>query len=85
MKQKILIALALTAALSTVARADTPPDAPQSILQMQLMRLKKDTAVILNPRVTNCSSPGLVDRAIVPDVREVCVVEAKVLITPSKP
>ena len=78
-----LAIIALAAAMGTAAHA-----APQSIsgaLQAQILSLKNDGVLILAPHVKKCEPPGLVDRAISPDVQKVCTVEAEVLISPTTP
>ncbi len=79
-----IIALTLAAALPAAAQAAQAAP-PQSFINRAMQISKNGHAVILHPHVTNCEPPGIVDRAIAPDVQEVCIVEAEVLISPRKP
>lgn len=83
-KPIITLALALTATLPAAAQA-APTTAPQSFINRAMQIAKSDNTVILDPRVTNCEPPGLVDRARAPGVQEVCTIKARVLIVPRKP
>ncbi len=91
-KQNItILTLALSAAaLGTSAHAQAAPatTAPGIAEQAQAAInniLKHDKAVIISPRVKECSPPGIIARAIAPHALEVCTVTAEVLISPPKP
>uniref|UniRef100_E6PSH2 Uncharacterized protein n=1 Tax=mine drainage metagenome TaxID=410659 RepID=E6PSH2_9ZZZZ len=83
-KPIITVALALATALPAAAQA-APTTPPQSLISRAMQIAKSDNTLILDPHVTNCEPPGIVDRAIAPEVQEVCTIKARVLISPRKP